>query len=375
LKILIFSDWYAPAFKAGGPIRSIVNFVETFKNDFDIHVFTSDRDLGDDHPFSDKQTDIWIDEDRFKIMYASPGNVNYSAIKKIINSLAPDWIYLNSMFSSFTIYPLMVSSRSGKIVLAPRGMLRHSALAIKPIRKYFYLTLLKMLNLDQHIRFHSTSEEETISINHVFPNAPDIVEVPNVLPKINQELSFRKKEQGKLNMIFVGRMHPIKNLIYLLNSLEHIDGNCSLTIIATREDERYSQECYKIITRLKNISTNIIWDLPHHEIDKHLKLSDLFVLPTKGENFGHAIFEALSVGCPVLISDQTPWKNLNQKMAGMEISLDNPSQFASTIQEFVNMNDDEWQEYRMGALQLAQHHLQESNVEMLYFQLFKSKIS
>jgi glycosyltransferase involved in cell wall biosynthesis len=362
-----------PAFKAGGPIRSIVNFVEMFKDDFDIYVFTSDRDLGDTQAFQNIETDVWTDQDRFKIMYASHKNLNHASIKKLIQTINPDWLYLNSMFSAFTIYALLVLLRSRKIVLAPRGMLRNSALAIKPIRKYLYLSLLKMLNVDQYIRLHATSSEEANSIKQIFPNAQTISVVPNLPPKINQELSSREKNQGELNMIFIGRMHPIKNLLYLLSCLENVYGNCSLKIIATKEDEIYWKECQDKISKLKTISIETMINMPHHEIKEQLEQSELFVLPTKGENFGHAILEALSVGCPVLISDQTPWKQLNSTKAGIELSLDDPSSFTSAIQQFIDMTDTEWQTYRKGALTLAQSHFNESTDEMLYFQLFNHK--
>jgi glycosyltransferase involved in cell wall biosynthesis len=117
----------------------------------------------------------------------------------------------------------------------------------------------------------------------------------------------------------------------------------------------------------------VLLDLPHREIKHHLEWADLFVLPTKGENFGHAIFEAMAVGCPVLISDQTPWKQLNSTKAGIELSLDDPSSFTSAIQQFIDMTDSEWQTYRKGALTLAQSQFNQSTNEKLYFQLFNHK--
>ena len=42
---MLFSDWYEPGFRAGGPIRSCVNFVQHMQDQYKILVFTSDRDL------------------------------------------------------------------------------------------------------------------------------------------------------------------------------------------------------------------------------------------------------------------------------------------------------------------------------------------
>ena len=59
-KILLFADWYEPGYKAGGPIRSCVNFVRQMQPDYRIYVFTSDRDLGSSFPYPDVKTDKWL---------------------------------------------------------------------------------------------------------------------------------------------------------------------------------------------------------------------------------------------------------------------------------------------------------------------------
>ena len=58
----------------------------------------------------------------------------------------------------------------------------------------------------------------------------------------------------------------------------------------------------------------------------------MFFLPSFSENFGHAINEALSVGVPVLISDKTPWRNLQEKGMGWDLSLDNRRAFIEVIE-------------------------------------------
>ena len=371
IKILIFSDWFTPAFKAGGPIRSVVNFVERFKDKYDIYVLTTDRDLGDSNSFKNIEINNWLKQDGFEIMYLSPDKIRYQHVKKIIAVLNPDKIYLNSMFSRFTIFSLMYSLRSNNIVLAPRGMLRPSALSVKPIKKYLYLSFLRFLNVAQYLTFHSTSIEETKGIKKIFPTAKKIIEAPNLPVAVNKELLPHNKEKGQLNLIFVGRSHPIKNLLFLLECLENIKGNCTLKIISTREDEDYWQQCLTKINQLNSVETIVLLDLPHREIKHHLEWADLFVLPTQGENFGHAIFEALAVGCPVLISDQTPWTNLEQKNDGFDLPL-GIVLFTKCIQHFVEMNYAEWQEYQQGALGFAGEYMEKLDVKNQFDALFKN---
>ena len=50
-KILLFTDWYEPGYKAGGPIQSTRNFVVAMHELYSISVITSDTDLGETKPY------------------------------------------------------------------------------------------------------------------------------------------------------------------------------------------------------------------------------------------------------------------------------------------------------------------------------------
>jgi len=68
----------------------------------------------------------------------------------------------------------------------------------------------------------------------------------------------------------------------------------------------------------------------------------LFLLPTRGENFGHAILEALSAGCPVLISDQTPWRGLESSGIGWALPLTEPERFRAVLNQCIAMDEAEF---------------------------------
>ena len=372
IKLLIFCDWYAPAFKAGGPIRSIVNLVERFKSQYDIYVFTSDRDINEKKSFKNIIADRWIQQEGYHIWYYSPGTMSYKKVKAVIAEINPNKIYLNSMFSNM-VKPMVAAYMSGRLIIAPRGMLRRSALAVKPIKKFMYLRLLKLMGMAPYLSFHSTGEDETKDIKRFFSKAKRIVLAPNLPVAVNKNLITAEKASGKLRIVFVGRLHPIKKLDFLLDALTKAKGDIALDIVATREDAEYWRKCKKQISKLQfKIDINNYIDLPHAKIKPLLEKANLFVLPTEGENFGHAIFEALAVGCPVLISDQTPWVGLRSKKAGVELPLSDQSRFTEVIQEFVDMSDATWQEYRQGALSLATSYQQNLASAENYHQLFKN---
>jgi glycosyltransferase involved in cell wall biosynthesis len=369
MRILIFTDWFAPAYKAGGPVRSVVNMVNLLKKEHEVFVFTKDRDLKDTKPFRDIDEDEWMDADGFKIYYYSPGKMTLTKVRMIIDEIQPDRIYLNSMFSNMFL-PMWVAAKNGNVILCTRGMLRQSALSVKWLKKFVYLNLLKWLGMDKQLTFHATSKQEAKDIRRVFPRSAKISIAPNLPEPVLKELPDRQKQAGELHMIFVGRMHPIKNLLFLLEAMERVKGNIHLDIVATREDEDYWKKCKKLIFKMQTRVHIVTYaDLKHDKVRAVLEKAQLFVLPTEGENFGHAIFEALAVGCPILISDQTPWRNLAEKKAGVDLSLSR-TKFTQALQYFVDMENVSWQEYRKGALAVAADYEKNMNSLNAYHDLF-----
>jgi glycosyltransferase involved in cell wall biosynthesis len=82
-------------------------------------------------------------------------------------------------------------------------------------------------------------------------------------------------------------------------------------------------------------------EIEHERVRQVFAEHDLFLFPTLGENYGHVIFEALASGCPVLISDQTPWRNLESEGVGWAIPLAETERFQSVLQQCVE-GDSEW---------------------------------
>lgn len=370
-KLLFITDWYAPAFKGGGPIRSVVNLVERLKTDYDCFIYTADKDFGEVKPLSGIVIDQWVNQHGVHVYYRS-GKMNFKRVKSIIAEINPDRIYLNSMFSNMII-PILVAYASDKIIIAPRGMLNASALAVKPIRKFFYLWFLRTFGFAKHLTFHATSNEEKKVIQQIFPNAKSIVVAGNIPCTISMNLHQVTKENGELNMIFVGRMHPIKNLHLLLEALKNVEGKIVLNVIATKEDEDYLEKCRSLAGTLpENIHINWFLDLPPTEIKQYLLNAHLFTLLSEVESFGHAIFEALAVGCPILISNNTPWKNLAAQNAGLDFPIHDLHNITAGIQDFVNMDNQQWQTYRQGAHTLAIDYTDNLNVNKLYRPLFEN---
>jgi glycosyltransferase involved in cell wall biosynthesis len=374
-RILIFIDWFDPAFKAGGPIRSLVNFVSHMSEDFDLFVVTSNHDLGSNEPLDGILSDTWVNYgDKAQVMYASSGQLNSHKIISIVHTIKPDHIYLNSFFSKkFALLPLWLKKKgriNTNMILAPRGMLRESALAFKSFKKSVFLYLFRLAGIHRLVKFQATDEYEKNDILKQFKDA-EVRLAPNLPGVASENPGALTKKKGMLKILFVGRIHPVKNLYYLLSALRELEGHVSCTVIGVNENPAYWNKCEKLISELpQNISVNYLGEQAHERILKEIGMHHMFALPTQGENFGHAIFEALSMGRPVLISDQTPWRNLEAQKAGWDLPLSGPNGFRKSLETAVNWDQNGFDEWVKGSLGLAKKFIDQSDMRLNYLKLF-----
>jgi glycosyltransferase involved in cell wall biosynthesis len=374
-KLLIFIDWFDPAYKAGGPITAAQNFVENMSTHYELFVFTGDRDLGDAQPLPGITVDKWIERnDRVKIFYASPANLALAKIKEHIRLVQPAIIYLHSLFSkSFSIFPLWLhrfQPLPQTVVLAPRGMLRQSALRHKAFKKKVFLAAFRLLGLHKGVVFHATDQTEYQDVQRHFGKNNKLVVAPDFTSLPVKELLLPAKNAGHLELVFVGRIHPIKNLDFLLQALRHVKSKVNLTIIATIEDRPYWQKCEALMQQMPaNVQIDFKGSMHNKEIKNNLLQNHVFVLPTRGENFGHAIFEALAAGRPVLISDQTLWRGLAEKKAGWDLPLQQ-DKFVEAIEQAAAMTEQQMNEWCNGAWNFCKKYLESSGIKEQYLKLF-----
>ena len=374
-KLLICIDWFDPAYKAGGPVRSIVNLAAHLSTQFDIYIYTSNRDLHETKMLENITADKWCKHvSGANVFYASSANTGKQFVKKMLAEISPASVYLNSVFSKkFGIDIIRAYWQvhcQAKLVLAPRGMLKPSALATKWFKKKLFLSLAKISGIHRFIHFHVTNEAEAAEVRAVFGNSA--ITVANNFPAaLLPEPAYLKKIPGYIDLILVGRIHPIKNIDFILSILKDIPGSVQLDIIGVLEDAAYWQKCQTIISDLPAGKTiRLQGDMPHHLLADALSKHHLFVLPTKGENFGHAIAEALSMGRPVLISDQTPWKDLNFYKAGWDCSLLSPEEFRVALTAALNWDQVTFDAGCQGALNYMRKHQANNLLVQQYQQLF-----
>lgn len=374
--LLIIVDWFYPGYRAGGPIQSCTNLVMALRNDYNIKVLTSDTDHLESKPYPDIVSDKWNNDviEGVSIYYMSAAKRSPGSILTLMKEADAEFIYLNHLFSPlYVIAPLYYKWRNkvrAKFILCPRGALFTGALNIKSYKKKPFLQLYKWLGLEKMVRFHATNEMEKKAILQYYPGAE--VFVADNLPKlIQQPLQSIGKAKGNLKLLYIARIHPIKNLKYLLECLRDIQGSIEFVIIGPIEDESYWQECNSIIKSLPgNIQVNYSGAVENHKLDTYFVNSHLFVLPTKGENFGHSIFESFISGRPVLISDLTPWKNLYFKKTGWELPLDaNKVEWKDAIREAVDWSQEDFDEFSKASWIFARSFINNPELKASYISM------
>lgn len=378
-QVLVFSGIYIPGVKGGGPIQSIKNIVETLSGKIDFYIITNDRDLGDKSPFTSVKTGAWNRIGRASVYYLDK-NFKLREFIKEINSINYSVIYLNSFFSvRFSMIPIMliklgIIAKGKKIILAPRGEFSRGALSLKYIKKMLFIRIARILGIYRGIQWHATSEYERQDIVNLFGENQVITIATNLISTF-KKMEFGKEFQkipGVLECVSVSRIHPMKNLLQTLLTLRQLNGEVKFYIYGPIEDQEYWEKCTELI---QDMPSNI--HIAYEGIINNCHLQELyyhqhfFVLLTLGENFGHAIAEALLGGCPVLISNRTPWRNLESLGIGWDVPLEDMGLVLKIFQKMVDMDN---REYQSMAQQSFSYIKQTQNCESeikAYYKMFR----
>lgn len=369
-------DWFLPGYKAGGPIQSIATLTSHLGRDFNFKIITTDRDFKSTEPYAGIELNQWTVYEGRDVFYVSPENMRPDFILNLIKTTPHDTIYLNSLFSKlFTIYPLKWKQQGNirsRIILAPRGMLRDAALAVKPLKKKLFLWYAGFTRLFKDVHWQSTSAQETVEIRKRIGNVL-ITELSNLPDTINGTAPIEKKT-GELRLCFIARIVEIKNLHFAVQILKTVNaGNIIFDVFGPKEDETYWKNC---AAQAKDLPANIQFSyrgsLEPETIPYTLSCYHALFLPTQTENFGHVIVQSLQCGRPVIISDNTPWRELKQKHAGYNLDLETPQAFKEAIEELLNMNQQDYNLFVDGSVNYIHSVLNTDRLKKQYIALFNS---
>lgn len=320
MKILHIVPTYLPAYRYGGPIKTVHELNKRLaKKGCEATVYTTNID---GEGVSNVPLGEEVNIDGVKVFYfpVSFRPWQYScrlrrALAKNINDF--DLVHITSVFLSASTLGAYYAKKFNKpYIISPRGSLMAEPLKKSGLKKKIYLSLVEKKNLANASAIHFTTEMEKeeylkaglpLKKAIVIPNGIEREAAQN-LTRNYAEKSFRKKFgifSDKKIVLFLSRISWKKGLDTLIPSFAEVIKKKPKTIlvIAGGDDEGYGKTAKELIMEWK-LENKIIFTGQILGDDKiaAYRESDVFVLPSYSENFGQVVVEAMAAGLPVVIT-------------------------------------------------------------------------
>ncbi|MCG2462880.1 glycosyltransferase family 4 protein [Flavobacteriaceae bacterium F89] len=372
-KILISIDWFLPGTRSGGPVRSYANLIAQLGEYFNFYVITRDTDYCADEVYPNIISDTWNRWDAHtQIYYFSKKNLSRKNIKNVVEKANCDFLYVNGIYSwYFSILPVLLFHNKIKTVVSARGMLNPHSVGVKGTKKKMFLRMANAMGLYRNITFHATNPHEAEHIKTFIGKQTEVKVAPN-LPRALPDVPVSKKKNKKVKFVNVARISKEKGTLKMLNAFRSVKDEVVLDLYGPVYDDGYWAQCKNSIDTLpKNVSVHYKGSVEGGQIPELLTQYDFFMMLSEGENFGHAILEAFSAGCPVLISDTTPWKDLKKQQVGWDVALNDKAGIEEALAQAILMEDAEYQRWSQNAYEYARTFCQNPELIALNLALFK----
>ena len=366
---------YYPS-QAGGPANTLYwQNTELAKNDIGTITVSSNFGINEDL-YETQNLGSSISYKNHLVVFTDKGIIDI--LKKSVKFLKKcQIIHFSSIFFPVTLPLLVISLSLGKaVVISPRGELYESALEIKPKSKCLWIFFIK--KIQSKINFHATNDYEANLIKRVFPKAKSVEVINNFI-----KMPTIVKTPVENKFIFLGRINPIKNISLLIDafyllSKNNRNANINLVIIGSARlpyEKKYFEElCFQV--KKLGLGNRIIFKghLEGKDKEKELASAKALVLPSKSENFGNVVLEALAQGTPVIASTGTPWKILDEEKSGFWVKPTVES-ISQAMQNILNLNEDEYKQSRKNCIALCKNNFDiESNIQ-LWIDYYKKAVN
>ncbi|MCR5665030.1 MAG: glycosyltransferase family 4 protein [Oscillospiraceae bacterium] len=365
-QILILMGRYLPGHKDGGPLRTIANVTEALGDEYDFHIACLDRDHGDTEPYPGIRMGEWNRVGKAKVWYMAPGGFTDELILQLSKGM--DLIYLSSFFDDYG-YKTLWLRRRGKITipvaLASMGVFSEAALKRKALKKKLFIGLCKAAGMFRGITWSVTSELEAADLKRVIGADASCI-IAEDLPRSRVPGSPARGYEPPLRLVFLSRICEHKGLLLAIEAIKQSGVSCFFTVCGPVQEPDYWRECQR---RLQGLPWEYRGDIPSDEVQHELSRHDVLILPTKSENYGHVIFEALSVGCIPIISDTTPWHAVQEYNAGIVTGPD-ARQLAEALRQLNDLPRERLAEMASNGVQLARDKIRAAQTSTGYRDIF-----
>ena len=297
---------------------------------------------------------------------------NISNFKNLIIHDNGIWLPSNNTICKFAF------EKKIKLLISPHGMLEPWSINYKKLKKNLAWKIYQKSNLLKADVIHACSEMEANNILKLGLKKP-IAIIPNGSINPTEFQSHGKNLQKNLSLdkkfkyfLYLGRIHPKKNLLNLLISVKdilHRETKWKL-IIAGYPELKYDLVLKKFINQ-NNLSNKVILLGPVEGVNLFYlyKKANFFILPSLSENFGLVVAEALNFGLPVISTKPTPWSILEKTNSGwwIEPSIE---ELSKAINKAINLDLNEYEKMSNNALTLSRNY-QWEKISQSFITLYK----
>lgn len=342
MRVLHVVPYYLPAWRYGGPIRSVHGLCKGLAHlGHDVHVFTTsidgpgDLDVPLHQPVSVDGVKVWYFESRWlRRLHWSPALGE--AVKKQVGGF--DLLHLHTIY----LWPTTVAAQAARranvpYLLAPRGMLVSELIKGKNRHvKRAWIACFERRNLAHAAMVHFTSSVEVAEAHKLGIAYKQSCIIPNGIdPDESTTGSSSSDVEGQVKvgqrfLLFIGRVNWEKGLDRLIAALPRVTA-CDL-VIAGNDEGGYQRRLEAIASEL-GVRERISFVGPVYGAQKSalLKRASALVLPSYSENFGNVVLEAMAAGCPAIVTPEVGASEVVQRTGGGVVLQGRPDFLAAGI--------------------------------------------
>ena len=348
--VLVLMGAFWPGSDSAGPNQSLKGFCTALAEDFDFRIVARDRPFG--AASRTAPATAWTDLGFARISYLEGRRFGAKGLGALLRDTPHDLLMMNGFFDREFTLPTLLMRRAGLVpakpaLLSPRGEFGGGALSLKAPVKRAWLAAVRLGGLLKGVTLHATSDDEAADMVATLPFVAPPAVAPNVRALFERPQAVPAGEGEPLRLAFLGRITPVKNIDYAIKALAKVQAPVRFDLYGPASDEAYAKTCQALAASLPpQAQVRFMGEIANADAPGVMAGYDLMFMPTLGENFGHAIFEALGAGTPVLISDRTPWRGLEARQAGFDLPLGDPAAFTAAIDRFAAMRPAERKRWR-----------------------------
>lgn len=344
-RILHFLPVYIPAWQYGGPVQSVSRLCESLAScGASVQVVTTNAGIP---AYSDLTQPLSTQVNGVHVTYYPvdrPGNTIYS--QSLVDSIhahlsASDVLHLSSIWQPLGLPIQRKAHRLDvPVIHSLRGALGPYSLSQKRYKKLPYFYLFEKPVLQKASLIHCTTPQEAREIERlnlrprlsILPNSVDLTDL-HYMPSVGR--SWRKSQGLPLTkklITIIGRLHHKKGLDILPEVLSSLDSSLWHLVIVGNDDDGSGQ---KLIQSLSSYGLSsqltLLPTVSPEDLAPIYNASDLLLLPSRHENFGNVVVEALACGSSVLMTDTVGVSDLLHHCPGAFVSNRTVSSFTSSL--------------------------------------------